>query len=196
MDHVECRFAGHRAPLLCDALEGREQLGEANTFELSLVSPEPIDCAAVLRKACAVSIIGADTRTIFGVISRIAATATGLADNARRYRVTMRSAFALLEHRRRSRTFQHLTVPEIIQQVLGEGGYSPAAVRAALQASHEARAYVVQYAESDASFVRRVCEEEGLYFRFDVNDDGEVLVLEDTSTAAPPTNWPPCLKKT
>jgi hypothetical protein len=45
---------------------------------------------------------------------------------------------------------------------------------------------VVQYGESDAAFVRRLCEEEGLYFRFEEGDDGELVVLEDTSAAAPP----------
>jgi type VI secretion system secreted protein VgrG len=187
MAQVECRLAGHRGPLFCDAVEGRERLGEATTFEVSLVSPEPIDGAAVLRRACAVSIVvGSSARTILGMVTRIASMATALADDARKYRVTVRSGLALLEHRRRSRIFQQLSVPDIIRQVLADGGYPPGAVRMALQAPHEPRAYVVQYAESDASFVRRLCEEEGLYFRFDVGDDGEVLVLEDTSTAAPP----------
>lgn len=186
MAQVECRFAGHRGPLFCDAVEGRERVGEAVTFEVSLVSPEPIDGASMLRKACAISIVvGSSARVIFGVVTRIGSMATGLAENARRYRVTVRSALALLEHRRRSRIFQHLSVPDIVRQVLAEGGYSSEAVRAALQAPHEARAYVVQYAESDAGFVRRLCEEEGLYFRFDAGDGGEVLVLEDTSPSAP-----------
>lgn len=186
MAEIECRLAGHRGPLLCDAVEGRERLGEATTLELSLVSPEPIDSAAALRKTFAVSIVvGSSTRTILGVVTRIASMATALADNARKYRVTVRSALALLELRKRSRIFQHLSVPEIIRQVLGEGGYPPEAVHSALQAPHEPRAYVVQYAESDASFVRRLCEEEGLYFRVGAGDDAEMLVLDDTSTVAP-----------
>jgi type VI secretion system secreted protein VgrG len=98
----------------------------------------------------------------------------------------VRSAVAVLEHRRRSRIFQHLTVPAIIQRVLVEGGYPASAARFALQEEHEPRVYIVQYEESDAAFVRRLCEEEGLYFRFEADEDGEVFVLEDTSSSAPP----------
>ncbi|APR87916.1 Putative VGR-related protein [Minicystis rosea] len=170
---------------MCEALTGYERLGEAVTLELSFVSLDPVDAAAVLRRPCAVEIgAGSASRTIVGVVTRIAAMATSLADNARKYRATIRSPFALLEHRRRSRVFQHLSVPAIVEHVLAEGGYSDA-IQMALQAPHDARTYVVQYAESDAAFVRRLCEEEGLYFRFEARDDGDVFVLEDTSSAAP-----------
>jgi type VI secretion system secreted protein VgrG len=186
MAQVECRFERRTGAVLCEAMAGRERLGEPVTFEVSLVSPEPIAAADVLRRGCALTIsAGQDTRTIFGVVTRFAAVATALADNARKYRVTVCSALALLEHRRRSRVFQHMPVPDIIRQVLTEGGYPASAIRAVLQEPHDARAYVVQYAESDAAFVRRLCEEEGLTFRFEASDDGEAIVLEDTSAAAP-----------
>ena len=187
MAHVECRFAGCAARVVCEALEGREQLGQAVVLELSLSSPEPLDAASLLRRSCAVSIVvGSTERTIVGVVTRMVSLATGRAENARRYRVTVRSQLALLEHRRRSRIFQHLSVPAILRQVLVEGGYPPDAIRGAFQAPRRPRAYVVQYAETDTAFVRRLCEEEGLYFRFEAGDDGEAIVLEDTSAAAPP----------
>ena len=39
--------------------------------------------------------------------------------------------------------------------------------RSSSSATTHEREYVVQYAETDAAFVRRLCEEEGLYFRFE-----------------------------
>ena len=187
MAHVEVRFAGGTSRVLCDGLDGRERLGETVNLELSLVSPEPLDAHTVLRKPCAVSIVvGSTSRTIVGVVTSFASVATGLAENARKCRVTVRSPFALLEHRRRLRVFQHVSVPDIVRQILVEGGYPPKAISVALQAPHAARAYVVQYAETDAGFVRRLCEEEGLYFRFETGNDGDVFVLEDTSMTAPP----------
>ena len=151
------------------------------------MSAEPIDAARVLRRPCAVFIMaGPASRTIHGIVTRIASAAARLADSPRRHRLTVRSGLALLEHRRRSRIFQDETVPDIVRQVLVEGGYDERAVRLALQEPHEARAYIVQYAETDAAFVRRLCEEEGLYFRFEAGDDGEEVVLEDTSPSTRP----------
>ena len=67
--------------------------------------------------------MGSTERTIFGVVTRIAALGTARTEDARRYRVTVRSPCALLEQRRRSRVFQHLSVPDIVRQVLLDGGY-------------------------------------------------------------------------
>ncbi len=187
MAQVECSFAGRTGHVPCEALRGQERLGEAVALEIDLVSPEPIDATTVLRKMGAVHItVGPSSRTLYGIVTRIASFATARAESARRYRVTLRSPLALLEHRRRSRVFQHMPVPDILRQVLVEGGYRAGAIRPALRETHDARAYVVQYGESDAAFVRRLCEEEGLYFRFEAGEDEDVLVLEDTSTGAPP----------
>ena len=187
MAQVECSFAGSPGQLVCEALRGQERLGEPAVLELEVVFPEPIDATSVLRRMGAIHItVGLSSRTLYGIVTRISAFATTRAENARRYRITLRSPVALLEHRRRSRVFQHLPVPDIIRQVLVEGGYRAGAIRLMLQEPHHARAYVVQYAESDAAFVRRLCEEEGLYFRFEAGADEDVLVLEDTSPAAPP----------
>jgi type VI secretion system secreted protein VgrG len=47
------------------------------------------------------------------------------------------------------------------------------------------REYVTQWNETDATFLRRICEEEGLYFRFDPQDGFDALVLCDRSSDAP-----------
>jgi len=186
MAQVECSFSERVGPVTCEALRGHERLGEAAEFELEILSAEPIDAAQVLRKSCAVLIMaGPASRTICGIVTRIASAAARLVDGPRRHSLTVRSGLALLAHKRRSRIFQHQTAPDIVRQVLVEGGYDARAVRLALHEPHAPRAYVVQYAEDDATFVRRLCEEEGLYFRFDVGD-GEEVVLEDTSSSAPP----------
>ena len=187
MAQVELSFAERVGDITCEALRGHERLGEAVDFELEVVSAEPIEAARVLRKPCAIRIAaGSSARTIHGVVTRITSFAAPRAESARRHRLTVRSPLALLEHRQRSRVFQHLSVPDIVRRVLVDGGYGAGAVRVALQEPHEVRPYVVQYGESDATFVRRLCEEEGLYFRFEAGDDGEEVVLEDTSAAAPP----------
>jgi type VI secretion system secreted protein VgrG len=187
MARVECSFAGRVGLVTCEAIEARERLGEPLAIELAIVSADPIEVRSVLSQPCAVRVeVGPSARTLCGVVTRVSALATARVDDVRRYRVTVRSGLAVLEHRRRSRVFQHLPVPAIVERVLAEGGYPASAVRTALQEEHPPRAYVVQYDESDAAFVRRLCEEEGLYFRFEAGEDEEVVVLEDTSPSAPP----------
>jgi type VI secretion system secreted protein VgrG len=186
MPHVECGFSERSIRVECRSLEGRERLGECAEFDLGIIAALPIDGAAVLRKPCAISIVAdTGTRIIHGVVTRFTALATSQAEGARRYRLSVRSPLALLEHRRRARVFQNLSVPEIVRQVVVEGGYPAGDVRFDLRCTHDPLPYVVQYGESDLALIRRLCEEEGLYFRFDDGDDGDVFMLEDTSSAAP-----------
>src|SRR5262249_6625574 len=104
---------------------------------------------------------------------------------SRCYELTVRSRAHLLSLRRRTRVFQHLTVPEIVPKVLYDAGFGADEVSLALAGKHAAREYVVQYAEDDLSFIRRLCEEEGLYFRFEPRDGFDAFVLEDASIRAP-----------
>ncbi len=132
-------------------------------------------------------------RIVHGIVTLASAIATSQADAARRYRVVVCSAFHRLSLRRRSRVFQHLTVPKLIERILFEGGYSPDAIAPQLLGAHEERDYVVQYDETDASFVRRLCEEEGLYFRFECREGLDAFVLEDASAHAPAASPPKLL---
>lgn len=165
---------------------GRERLGEASRFEVTFVAPEPIDADALLGKSGAVALVGRfDERVIHGVIMRVSAVATSHQEAARRYRVVLASALDVLTLRRRSRVFQHITFPKLIEQILREGGYPAEAISLQLMGDHDEREYVVQYAETDAVFIRRLCEEEGLYFRFEPRDGFDAFVLEDASAHAP-----------
>ena len=186
MPHVECRFLDRSILVECRSLLGREHLGECAEFELGILAAEPIDSVAVLRKPCAISIFAdGGTRLIHGVVTRFAAIATSLTGAVRRYRLTVRSPLALLGYVRRSRVFQNVSVPEIIRQVVALAGYLAGNVHLELCSTYEPRAYVIQYGETDLAFIRRLCEEEGIYFRFDDSEDGEILVLSDTSSTAP-----------
>src|SRR5262249_5335651 len=89
------------------------------------------------------------------------------------------------ELRRRSKVYQKLTVPEIVKEVLLAGGFADDAVVMRLTGTHAKKRYVTQFDETDAAFIRRLCEEDGLYFRSAPGEHGETFVLEDTSAKAP-----------
>lgn len=171
-------------PLTPSRLRGVERLGEASTFEVDLAGPadSSVGPGSVLRRPARVSIdTPAGARAIAGVVTRFVVVA-GDHTGQRRYRMTIESGFALLALRRPARTFQDLTVPEIIEQIVREAGYS--SIRRNVRATYPKRRYVVQYQETDATFVRRLCEQHGLYFRFEPTDSSETFILEDDSTAA------------
>ncbi|WP_438007179.1 type VI secretion system tip protein TssI/VgrG [Sorangium sp. So ce321] len=186
---VAVRLAEGLPAVECRAFSGEERLGEPSRFDVVVASPEPIAAAAALGSCCSVTL---DTqhgaRALLGVVTQWTAVATSRQGAQREYRFALGARLALLEHRRRSRIFQRLSVPAIVQKVLGEGGYGASAVVLALSEEHAPRDHVVQYDETDAAFVRRMCEEEGLYFRFpcQAGDADETIEITDRSPGAPP----------
>ncbi|MBK8255234.1 MAG: type VI secretion system tip protein VgrG [Polyangiaceae bacterium] len=175
-------------PIECREVRGVERLGELSTFDLLLVSPEPLTSSSFLGKPCVLGIQnGAAHRPIAGVITQWTTLVTSQATQGRRYKAVVRPLLAVVQHRTRSRIFQDITIPNLVKKILVEAGYPDDHVKLRTMEEHAARQYVVQYAENDALFVRRMCEEEGLFFRFEAADDGsEIIVVEDCSSDALP----------
>ncbi|AKT40737.1 type VI secretion system Vgr family protein [Chondromyces crocatus] len=174
------------APFSVTALSGVERLGHVSRFELDLLSPEPVEPDALLGQPAAIVLVGAfGQRPVHGIVTSFTALATAQDADSRRYRAIVESAFAVLRYRRQSRIFRKKTVPDIVTEVLQKAGLQGDAFRRHLLDPHAERDHTTQYAEDDAAFVRRLCEEEGLYFRFEARDGQDAFVLEDDSTSAP-----------
>ncbi|XXX80125.1 type VI secretion system tip protein TssI/VgrG [Sorangium sp. So ce134] len=96
----------------------------------------------------------------------------------------------LMTQRRGYRTFQHLSVPDIADQLLGEWGIEPAwNVERARFPRLELR---VQYDETDYTFLSRLLEEAGIAFAFVHDEDkGSQLTLTDAPHVATPRAAPP-----
>lgn len=183
MANVSLAIAQNTLP--CRSIEGTERLGEGTDLLVELVSPEPVERGAWVGQPCAVVLeAGVAQRVIAGVAVSVAAVATSQAPEARVYRVRVRSTLAVMSLKRRSKIFQDMSIPNIVRAVVEEGGFEASNIRLELGGDHAPRDYVVQYDETDAAFVRRLCEDEGLFFRSDVKDGAEVFVLSDTSTSA------------
>src|SRR5262245_25831837 len=151
------------APFTALSLVGRERLGEASSFDLELIAPEPVDPASILGKPGTVRLASPfGERLVHGVVARFVVVATSAAGSARRYKLTLRSAMHWMTLRKRTRVFQHLSVPDIIKLVFKDGGFPADHVAVQVTGNHAEREYVTQYAETDAAFVRRLCEEDGL----------------------------------
>lgn len=187
MSTARLAIADTEAPLEVRALVMREALGEPTHVALELFAPEPVKARDVLGNACAVAVTGARgaARIVHGVVTRFSAIATAQASSGRRYEMIVRSAIHLLSLRRSARVFQHLTAPDLVARVVTEAGLPASAIDRSLARAYPEREYVVQYDEDDLTFLRRICEEDGLYFRFDPRDGFDALVFEDSSSVAP-----------
>jgi type VI secretion system secreted protein VgrG len=172
-------------PFECRELLGEERLGEPSRFDVVAFSAQPVLIDDVLGQPCSIRIENQHGgRTVAGVVTRFSAVATSNPTAGRSYRLAVRSKLELGTLGRRTRVYQKKSVVDVIKQVLAGGIYDPAAVVVRTSEAHAPREYLVQYEESDADFIRRLCEEDGLYFRFEAADGVESFHLEDTSSAA------------
>ncbi|ULJ59375.1 type VI secretion system Vgr family protein [Wielerella bovis] len=95
------------------------------------------------------------------------------------YRLVLSNRFSALNQYRTSRLFQNQSVPDIIASLLRKHGYAGNDFRFLLSRSYPIREYVTQYDESDAHFIQRLCEEEGIWFYFAQTDERDVWTFAD-----------------
>ncbi len=93
------------------------------------------------------------------------------------YQATIRPWLWFLTRTSDCRIFQEQTVPEIIQSVFSDLGYTD--VEQKLSNSYPTWTYCVQYRETDFNFVSRLMEQEGIYYYFKHENNKHILVLSD-----------------
>jgi type VI secretion system secreted protein VgrG len=172
--------------LVVSRFEGSEGLSELFEYSLELVSDDnDIDLDKLLGTKCSLEIQSRHDgvkRTFSGVM--VEAEWTGRDQDLRFYNVVLRPWFWLLKRTTDCRIFDHMTVPEIIDSVLGDHGFINHETR--LSASYPELEYCVQYRESDFAFLCRLMEEYGIYYYFEHSDGDHKLVLVDSVSAHQP----------
>ena len=119
---------------------------------------------------------------IHGLIYQIAQAESG--KRLTRYKLSIVPQLSYLALRTNQRIFQHLTVPQIVAQVLQEHGIVEGGYQFLLGPTvYPKRDYCVQYDESDLHFVQRLCEEEGIHYHFQHSAKGHVIVFGDDQSA-------------
>ena len=83
----------------------------------------------------------------------------------------------LLTQRRNYRIYQHLSIPDITDKLLGEWGLT--ADWKIDRGSYSRLEYKVQYGENDFAFLSRLWEEAGIAFTFPQDDAGKKITLGD-----------------
>ncbi|MCR8723335.1 type VI secretion system Vgr family protein [Frigidibacter sp. ROC022] len=91
-----------------------------------------------------------------------------------------------------NRIFQDKSIPEIVEQVCKDLGFTDVELK--LSATYSPRTYVVQYNETNFDFISRLMEEAGIYYFFDHSGGTEKLVLADGLGAHQPLPQTPELE--
>ncbi|HEX4857331.1 MAG TPA: phage late control D family protein, partial [Limnobacter sp.] len=99
------------------------------------------------------------------------------------YRLELKSWTWLLGRNRDYRVYQHQCIHDILAEIAGR--YSHSSIRFADRTvgPRHVREYMVQFGESDADFLLRILEQEGVYFYFEHAQNQHTLVLVDSATA-------------
>jgi type VI secretion system secreted protein VgrG len=186
----DTRLIGIETPLGKDKLllrgfSGQETISQLSTFELDLLSKDPeIKFEDIIGKRVALRVtLSEDKNRYFnGFISRF--VQTGALTGMPNYRATMVPWLWFLTKTTDCRIFQNKTIPDIIQQICKEYGFTD--IKTKLQATYEPRDYCVQYRETDYNFVARLMEQYGIFYFFEHEKEKHWLVLADNPDAHQP----------
>jgi type VI secretion system secreted protein VgrG len=159
-----------------------EAISQPYRFEVELISENAeLDLQSLLHQRAFLAFTP-DGLGIHGLIYQVAQAESG--KRLTRYKLSIVPQLSYLALRTNQRIFQHLTVPQIVAQVLQEHGIVEGGYQLLLGPTvYPKRDYCVQYDESDLHFVQRLCEEEGIHYHFQHSEQGHVLLFGDDQSA-------------
>jgi type VI secretion system secreted protein VgrG len=169
--------------LFLESFEGEERVSDLFRFELGVLTDDPaFSMDSLLNKPVVVSMnLHDDTdRNFHGIVNHIDEVETRV-DGHSLYRATMVPWTWLLTLFNDCRIFQNKSVPDIVEQVFRDRGFTDFANR--LNGSYQPREYTVQYRETDFNFISRLLEEEGIFYFFEHTVDKHTLVMADQPSA-------------
>ena len=175
--------AANVSDLLLQSFSGHEELSRLFSFDVTVLSSQGnIQASDVVGHAMRISIRNLDgsTRYFHGLANRFAYA--GQNDQGVLYNATIVPWLWFLTKRTNCRIFQEKSVPQIIETVFSDIGFTDFDI-GQLVADYANREYCVQYRESDFQFVSRLMEEEGIYYFFKHDGERHKLHLADGLSA-------------
>ncbi len=177
--------------LLLESFSGSERISTPFRFLLRVLTKDAnIDLGGLLTKPGVLTFKLDEDETerhIHGNFSRATLLEMG-DDGMAAYELEMVPWFWFMHHFFDSRIFQHKTVPEIVEQVFADRGFTD--YKLSLQGSFPQREYCVQFRETDFNFISRLLEDEGIGYYFEQSQSKHIMVLVNA-----PTSFPTCPHK-
>ncbi|MCA7983805.1 type VI secretion system Vgr family protein [Burkholderia vietnamiensis] len=197
----ELKLAPHPAPTSVLRFTGRDAVSELYHYDIEFTSPVagiPMDQVVGRPAKFIVSPVDPNMNylrrmfgenaeqfsalptayTIHGIITEF--DEFGTSNDQTHYRVRFEPKLADLSRGVTSRLFQKQSVDEIVTDTLRHYGYRAGVdFQFQLRDQYKRREYVTQYHETTFAFIRRICTEEGIWFRWEQKKDHAVLVFGD-----------------
>src|SRR5947208_68771 len=176
--------------LLLVGMAGHEAISELFNFHLNLLAEDAskvkFDKLLGQKITVALKLPNEKERYFNGICNRVSQGGRSEGDVFTAYHLEIVPQFWLLTRRSQSRIFQHITIPDILKNVLD--GLD---VTFEIQGTFHPRDYCVQYRESDFDFASRLMEEEGIFYFFTHTADGHKAIVANLPQShpevAPPT---------
>ncbi|MGV8916581.1 MAG: type VI secretion system Vgr family protein [Pseudomonas sp.] len=173
------------------SFSGREALNQPYCFDIDLIGPDPQLNLDALSACPAWLSFGEQEQDsgIHGLISNPRRLYVGVGFGY--YRISLVPRLSALQHQRQRRIFQELSAPQIIVQLLEEHGinhhhyFFEQAVGV-----YPPRTTCTQYDESDLQLLQRLCEEEGIHYRFEHSPSQHRLIFADDPGSFPEQSQP------
>jgi type VI secretion system secreted protein VgrG len=190
--HVTMTLAIAEGPgdLQVIGINGHEQLNRPFCFDVDLVSPTPaLNCRALLQRDASLTLDPGEpaSNVIHGQIQAARRLCHG--PDLSVYRLRLMPPVQRLADRARRHAWNGLTVLQIIERLLRDHRLAEDDFRFEhLIGEYPAREHCVQFDETDLHLLQRLCEEEGISFRFEHQARRHVLVFSDDPAGFP--EWP------
>jgi type VI secretion system secreted protein VgrG len=168
--------------LLLHSFTGVEGISTPFSFRLRLLSEDDsVSAEDLLRTPAYLSIEleNGETRHIHGLINRF--VQGDQEEDLTAYEAEIVPWLWFLNLSRDCKIFQEKSVLDIVEEVFTGLGFSDFDIRCTR--NYLRRTYCVQYRESHLNFVRRLMEEEGIFYFFEHSENGHVLVLADSNSS-------------
>ena len=162
---------------------GSEGFSMCYEFEIDLVSKDAeVDLTTVLKNPVTFTILREDGDIPFnGILAQFEQLHE--VDEHIFYRAVLVPKLWWLSLTHHNQVLLNKTVPEIIEEVLKDGGLTSLDFEFKLQKDYPQWEYICQYRESHLSFVSRWMEREGMYYYFKQTPQGEKVIITDTKIA-------------
>ena len=169
--------------LFLASFSGSEEMSRLFSYHLEMVSTKDhIPPKDIVGKRVSFRVLLADDtpRWFDGYVSRFCAGSreTGM----RRYEAEVVPWLWFLTRTTDCRIFQNKSVPDIIEEIFGDLGFSDYET-SEIKGKHEPWEYCAQYRETDFEFVSRLMEQEGIFYYFRHEQSKHTLVLADQKGA-------------
>lgn len=169
--------------VLAAGFNGIDAMSRLFSYEVELFSENNnIDFSQIIGKPITINLMLTDgsDRYFHGIVSRFShySRKGGTTMHLSTYRATIVPWTWLLTRTTDSRIFQNMSVPEIVEKIFREKGFSDYSME--VQETHDKRVYCVQYRETDFNFISRLMEDEGIYYYFTHEQNKHTMVIADT----------------